>query len=176
MRRLVDQERLLNFMRSLGNRADRPAKVYFTGGATAVLLGWRSSTIDVDLQFVPDQDRLMQSIPALKEEFELNIELASPAHFIPELPGWEDRSRFIAQEGPLSFYHYDLYSQALAKTERGHHQDLADVKELLKRELIVPSRLRELFEQVFPQLYRYPAIDPETFRRALDRLLAETEA
>jgi len=43
-----------------GNQAEEKARVYFTGGATAVLLGWRASTIDIDLQIVPDQDRLLR--------------------------------------------------------------------------------------------------------------------
>lgn len=158
-----------------GKQSEQKARVYFTGGATAVLLGWRASTIDIDLQIVPDQDRLLRAIPELKEELELNIELACPAHFIPELPGWEDRSQFIAQEGSLSFYHYDLYAQALSKIERAHKQDLADVKELLNRGLIEPARLRELFDQILPSLYRFPAIDPKSFRNGLSSVLAEFE-
>jgi hypothetical protein len=118
---------------------------------------------------------LLRVIPELKEELELNIELACPAHFIPELPGWEDRSQFIAQEGSLSFYHYDLYAQALSKIERAHKQDLADVKELLNRGLIVPARLLDLFEQIFPHLYRFPAIDPTSFRHSLNAALADSE-
>jgi hypothetical protein len=162
-------------MHLLGNQSEQKARVYFTGGATAVLLGWRASTIDIDVQIVPDHDRLLRVIPELKEELELNIELACPAHFIPELPGWEDRSQFIAQEGSLSFYHYDLYAQALSKIERAHKQDLADVKELLNRGLIVPARLRELFEQIFPHLYRFPAIDPTSFRHSLNLALTDFE-
>lgn len=57
MRGLVDVERLRRFMRELGAEAERPVRVYFTGGATAVLGGWRGSTIDVDLVFVPEEDR-----------------------------------------------------------------------------------------------------------------------
>jgi hypothetical protein len=33
----------------LGNEADRDGRLYLTGGATAVLLGWRPSTIDSQL-------------------------------------------------------------------------------------------------------------------------------
>jgi hypothetical protein len=38
--------------------------------------------------------------------------------------------------------------------------------------LIEPVRLRELLEEIEPQLYRYPAIDPTAFRRKLDAALA----
>jgi hypothetical protein len=55
MRALADAERIRRFMRELGAASSRPARVYLTGGATAVLLGWRTSTIDVDLKMVPEQ-------------------------------------------------------------------------------------------------------------------------
>ena len=71
----------------------------------------------------------------------------------------------------MSFYHYDPYAQALAKIERGHAKDLADVDELISRGLVEPGRLRELFDAIEPHLYRYPAIEPRAFRRAVeDRL------
>ena len=37
---------------------------------------------------------------------------------LPSLPGWRERSLFIDRHGRLDFYHYDPYSQALAKLER----------------------------------------------------------
>lgn len=175
MRRLADQERIRRFISTLGNRAARQARLYFTGGATAVLLGWRASTIDVDILLVPDDDRLLRALPELKENLEINVELASPAHFIPELPGWEERSVFIAHEGKLSFFHYDLYSQALAKIERGHSLDVSDVQEMLRRALIAPAQLMELFERISPQLYRYPAIDPRSFRQAVKGMIEDFE-
>jgi prepilin-type N-terminal cleavage/methylation domain-containing protein len=93
MREVADLERIRRFMRRLGAEARRPARVYFTGGATAVLLGWRPSTIDVDLRLVPEHDELLRALPALKEDLRLNIELASPADFIPVADGREDRIR-----------------------------------------------------------------------------------
>ena len=154
-------------MSALAGKATRQARLYFTGGATAVLLGWRASTIDVDILIVPDDDRLLRALPELKENLEINVELASPAHFIPELPRWEERSLFITQEGNLSFFHYDLYAQALAKIERGHSLDVSDVGEMFQRDLIEPTQLMKLFEAILPQLYRYPAIDPRAFQQAV---------
>jgi hypothetical protein len=172
VRRLAEADRLQRFLRALGDAARDEARVYLTGGASAVLLGWRSATIDVDLTLVPDRDELLRAIAELKTRLDLNVELASPAHFIPELPGWEERSVFIAREGPLEVYHYDFYSQALAKIERGHVQDRADVEAMLRSGLVEPARLRELFAAITDQLHRYPAIDPAAFRRALDEALA----
>jgi hypothetical protein len=173
MRRPVDAERIRRFMRELGGEADRDVRLYFTGGATAVLLGWRPSTIDVDIKLEPELDRLFRVLPRIKEQLEINIELAAPDQFIPEIPGWQDRSAFIAREGRLSFYHYDFYAQALAKIERGHEKDLADVREMLGRGLIERDELRGRFEQIESQLYRFPAIDPKAFRKALEEAVRE---
>jgi len=76
---------------------------------------------------------------------------------------------FVCQENRLSFHHYDFYAQALAKIERGHTQDLADVQEMLLGHLVDPSAALRYFEQIEPRLYLYPAIDPPTFRRAVER-------
>ena len=175
MRRVAQREDIDHFIAALGRRAVNQTRLYFTGGATAVLLGWRASTVDVNIHIVPDDDRLLRALPELKESLELNVELACPAHFIPELPGWQERSLFITQEGKLSFFHYDLYAQALAKIERGHALDVADVEQMFRRAYIEPVQLKNLFETIMPQLYRYPAIDPPAFRRALEKMIADLE-
>jgi len=171
MRELVDSIRVRDFMRAFGREADDDARVYFTGGATAVLSGWRQTTIDIDIKMVPESDRLFRAIPSLKESLRMNVELASPSDFIPELPGWHERSPFVAREGHVSFHHYDFYAQALAKLERSHDQDLEDVRAMSKRGLIDPARLIALFEVIEPQLYRYPAVDPPSFRRAVEEFV-----
>ncbi len=168
MRQLADQNRIRRFINALASRTRREANVYFTGGATAVLLGWRASTIDVDILLVPEDDQLLRALPELKEELEINVELASPAHFIPELPQWKERSLFIVREGQLSFFHYDLYAQALAKIERSHALDVVDVQEMFRRGHVEPSQLLMLFEKIVPRLYRYPALNPLAFRRAVE--------
>jgi hypothetical protein len=173
MRRPVDEERVRDFLRALAAASDSDARVYLTGGATAVLYGWRSSTKDVDLKIVPENDAILRAIPRLKEELEINVELASPDDFIPELPDWQERSPFIERKGGLSFHHYDLYAQALAKIERDHPTDRQDVKEMVARGLIEPAELRRLFLAIEPRLYRYPAIDPKSFRRAVEESLAD---
>lgn len=159
-------------MRALGNEAEGETRLYFTGGATAVLLGWRSSTVDVDIKMDPESDRLFRAIPQIKDRLEINVELAAPDQFIPALPGWQERSAFIGREGRLSFYHYDLYSQALSKIQRGHAQDLADVRQMLERGLIDREELLRRFEQIEPNLYRFPAIDPSAFRKAVEEFIA----
>jgi len=176
MREPVDAERIREFTRTVGREAHGDVRVYLTGGATAVLYGWRATTVDIDIKMVPDSDRIFQAIPDVKERLRVNVELASPSDFIPELSGWEDRSPFISREGSVSFFHYDLYSQALAKIERGLEKDVADVQQMLRRQLIEPGRLLSLFEEIEPRLFRYPAIDPKSFRRAVEEAVGAAPA
>ncbi|MDQ2854793.1 MAG: hypothetical protein M3R68_00570 [Acidobacteriota bacterium] len=171
MRQPVDSTLIREFSRALAAASRAEGRVYLVGGASAVLFGWRDSTVDIDLKLIPESDELLRSLPALKERLHINIEIASPDHFIPELPGWQERSVFIQQEEKLAFFHYDFYAQALAKIERGHELDLKDVYEMFKRGLVEPSRLRKLFVAIESQLYRYPAIDPPHFRKAVERVL-----
>ena len=172
MRALADAERLRRFLSELSRETREDTAVYLTGGATAVLLGWRDTTVDADILIVPERDSLFRALPRLKEELQINVEIVSPAHFIPELPGWRERSVFIGREGHLSFCHYDPYAQALAKIERGHAKDLTDVDQLITRRLVESVRLRELHGAIEPDLHRYPAIDPPAFRRRLEETLA----
>jgi hypothetical protein len=168
MRALADADRIRALMAALGRAARRPARIYLTGGATAVLHGWRTSTIDVDLKLVPDDDVLLRAIPELKERLSMNIELAAPDDFIPVREGWEARSPFVAQEGQLSFHHFDLVAQALAKIERGHRQDVEDVDTMLARGVVTTDALLQTYDAIEAKLYRYPAIDPPAFRRAVE--------
>lgn len=173
MRRLADAERLRRFLVELARDAEAETDVYLTGGATAVLVGWRDSTVDADILIVPERDSLYRAIPRLKEELELNVEIVSPAHFIPELPGWRERSPVVAREGRVTYRHYDPYAQALAKIQRGHAKDLGDVAALLDRGLVEPGQLLDLFGAIEPHLYRYPAVDPASFRRAVEDTVRE---
>jgi hypothetical protein len=172
MRTLTDAGRIWQLMEALARSTETLGRVYFTGGVSAVLFGWRSTTVDVDLKLMPDSDELLRAIPILKEKLSLNVELASPDQFIPELPGWRERSVFIDQIRRLSFFHYDFYSQALSKLERGHVKDLLDAGEMLRRGLIERGELLRLFSAIEPELYRYPAIDPPSFRTAVEELAA----
>ena len=171
MRPTVDRERIRAFARELGREARSDTKLYLTGGATAVLRGWRAATLDIDIRFEPEADELLLAIVRLKDELDLNVELASPPDFIPELPGWRDRSPFVLREGRIDVHHFDFYSQALSKVERGFAQDLEDVAAMLRDGLVERDRLRELFAEIEPSLFRYPAIDAGSFRTKVERAL-----
>jgi hypothetical protein len=108
MREEVNAQRIELFMKKLGNAARQAARVYLVGGSTAVLLGWRQSTIDVDIKLVPEANSILMAVP-----------------------------------------------------------------ELFASRLIKPDRLIQLFSDIEPQLYRYPAIDPPSFRRAVEKVVSD---
>jgi hypothetical protein len=165
MRRETNRERVEALMAALGEAVREPGRIYLAGGASAVLLGWRDTTVDVDLKPDPEPAGMFQALPKLKDDLDINIELAAPDDFIPPVPGWQDRSMFIARHGRVDFYHYDFYGQALAKLERHHPRDQRDVAAMLTRGLVNKARLRDLFETIEADLIRYPAIDADAFRQ-----------
>ena len=128
MRSESDKSKIESFMAAMGKQVRGKGRIYLTGGATAVLHGWRTMTIDIDIKPDPEPAGLFEAIALLKEELDVNVELASPDQFIPALPGWRERSLFIAIHGLIEFFHYDPYGQALAKVQRGHERDLQDIQ------------------------------------------------
>ncbi len=162
-------------MRLFGRKTRTEVRVYFTGGSAAVMHGWRDTTMDIDLRFEPEPDELYRVISEIKELLDMNIELAAPSDFIPELPGWQSRCEYIGREGTVSFFHYDPYSQALSKIERGHEQDVKDVASMIKDGMLDRQKLLSLFNEITPYLYKNPAISPEKFSKAVDLIVLSVE-
>jgi hypothetical protein len=131
------------------------------------LADWRETTIDINIKLVPGSDEILQEIPRLKDELDLNVELAAPSDFIPLPNGWEARSPLIQRKGSVSFHHFDPVAQALSKAERGHEQDRRDVKQMIDRGLVDPTDAHTQFNAIEPELYRFPAIDPVSFRKSV---------
>lgn len=102
MRPPVDEARVRELARRLGHIARGPTRIYLTGTGVSCARGWRASTVDIDMRFEPDADELLRELPSLKEQMGVNIELASPPDFIPELPGWRRRSPLVLQEGNVA--------------------------------------------------------------------------
>src|SRR5437879_310156 len=123
MRKHVTIETLKQLMQQLAAAARSPGKVYLTGGATALLLGFREQTIDIDLKLDPEPKGIFEAIAVLKNRLNINVELASPEDFIPSVPDWREHSQHIASIHQVEFFHYDFSLQALSKLERGYVQD-----------------------------------------------------
>jgi len=171
MRSGLDAHKLQAFIEEIGKRSQGPGRIYLVGGATALLLGIRAQTVDIDIKLEPEPKGIFEAIATIKELLDLNVELASPDHFIPALPGWRDRSEFIVKSGPVDFFHYDFYGQALSKILRGHRTDLSDADALVTLGKVIPSKLLELFEEIRPELIRYPAISQTKFESNLNQFI-----
>jgi hypothetical protein len=167
-------ETIRRLMRELGARARGPGHVYLTGGASALLEGWRSSTVDVDLKLDPEPAGVFEAIAHVKNALDVNVELAAPDDFLPPLPGWREQSRFIERHGQVDFFHYDFRAQALSKLARAHARDMADVAQMLKRGLVERARLWEAFIVIEPDLIRHPGLDATAFRERVRRVVEDT--
>jgi hypothetical protein len=124
--------------------ANRSYRVYLVGGGTAVLEGWRESSIDADL-YAP-QERILRDVQAIKERLAINIEFERPEGFVPPLEGSDSRHVFVQAVGRVSFYHYDPYAQLLSKVVRGFARDLADAQ------AFVASGMKVRSTQRFPKI------------------------
>jgi hypothetical protein len=177
MRGHVDPTKLRDVMRELGRRARGPGRVYLTGGASALLEGWRQSTVDVDLKLDPEPAGIFEAIAEVKQQLDVNVELAAPDQFLPSPPDWRARSPWIARHGQVEFHHYDFRAQALSKLARGFERDLGDVRAMLARGLVTRDDLLVALEQIRPALVRYPALDAAAFVERVRRFLdARAEA
>lgn len=158
-------------MKALGAALAHETRAYMLGGASAVLEGWRASTGSVDLNVIPDRE-IHRVLPKLRQDLGIEIGLTSTDRFIPPLPGWDSRSVPIGREGRVEFFHFDFYSQALAKIERGSARDAEDVRAMIERRLVEPRLALELFSKIEPQFAKYPAIDAMGFRRLVEMVFS----
>ncbi len=174
MRRELNIDLLKEFFKEFAKPFKSQCSVYILGGASALVYGWRASTHDIDLKIIPDGEAF-NIIAKLKDTLSVNIELASPDDFIPELPQWQERSVFIDRYAKVDFLHFDFYSQALSKIERGFERDLIDVRSMYDYGLIGIEKLLILFHQIEPNLIKYPAIDPKSFKKKVIEFVANLE-
>lgn len=173
MRDAFTRERLHPLMKELAQAAPRggPWRIFLVGGGTAVSLGWRSSSMDVDL--FSDRDEVFRDIQEIKERLNLNVEFARPEHFVPPLPGSEERHLFIETIGRVSFYHYDPYAQILSKIVRGFRRDVDDARQFVGSGLVDPDRLRKLVGSIPDRAYAgYPQLSRQAVERAVGDFLA----
>ena len=96
MRDVATRELIDAFLNALAREATSDTDVFLVGGTSAVVIGWRDSTMDIDLVMRPESHAMLRAIPVLKERLKLNVKLASPDQFIPIPGGWEQRSPLVA--------------------------------------------------------------------------------
>ena len=154
-------------MKSVGKVLKKNATFYLTGGSTAILFGFREGTIDIDI--AGDMDELFSHIPKLKEQLQINVELAKPTDFIPSLPAEKKRHILIGNFGKATFLHFDPYSQAFAKIVRGHQTDMTDVKALFHEGLVDAVKLNEMVKNLPDrQFMKYPRLNRGAVERAVE--------
>ena len=173
VRRSLTGEGLQRLMKEIARTAPkgRPYQVFLVGGGTAVLSGWRDSTIDADLYC--DQEEIFGDIQAIKDRLQLNVEFVRPEDFVPALVGSANRHIFIETVGTVSFYHYDPYAQLLSKVVRGFRRDLQDAHSFLASGMVEVERFRALVQQISDAAYaRYPSLSRRGVLDAVDDFLS----
>ena len=173
MRDRLNRESLLRLMRELARSAKskRQYRVYLVGGGTAVLEGWRESSIGADLY--AKQDDIFRDVQNVKERLNLNIEFVRPEDFVPPLEGSETRHVLVETVGRVSFYHYDPYAQLLSKVVRGFARDLADARAFVTSGMVDPDRFRNLVQGIPESMYsKYPRLSRAAVRAAVDDFLS----
>jgi hypothetical protein len=158
-------------------------RLYLVGGTTMVYEGLRDQSLDIDITYEIDpafESEFAQTVRRLKDELQVNVEEASPGDFIPLPSGWKDRAKFVGRFGQIDTFHFDLYSTALSKIERGREGDYQDVLALLGSGQIALTELRAAFEQILPRIERESLKrNPERFRRnfaALEQMTTSDDA
>ncbi len=166
MREPVDKARITLFLERLGERTHQPARLYLVGGTTMVYEGYRRATLDIDvLVEADDTGPIIASIRDLKKQLNINVEFASPADFIPLPTGWRERSLWVGRFGALDVFHFDLYSCALSKIERGSERDFQDTLALLRDGRIDLATLDADFHAILPRIQTegLAGMDPDIF-------------
>lgn len=169
MRKKIDAEQLKKFLQRLGQIYRRPGTIYLVGGSSLLLVGAKENTFDIDLKIDVDlqyHTEFLNCVRRLINEMDVNVEPASPDEFLPLPAGYQDRRRFIARYGSLDVYHFDFYSVALGKLQRGNEKDYADVINMVRVKLIGLETLEQFFAEILPQLEGFSLrSDPAAFKR-----------
>jgi hypothetical protein len=154
-RPLVDRARIERFFGELGRSFRQPARIYIVGGATLVYENLRRATLDIDVTIEVDDafhGDLMRQIARLKDHIPVNVELVSPADYIPLPSGWRERSPYVGRFGQIDVFHFDLVSTSLSKLLRGHEGDLVAVRTLLASDLLSAEDLEVGFGEIKAKL------------------------
>ncbi len=167
----VDRPAIERFLQRLGRLVRHPGRIYLVRGAALVhhqVRGPHATTLDIDLALeVNNEQEIESAIQRLKQELDVNVELASPGDFIPLPSSWQRQAQYIGRYGPLEVFYFDYYSLALSKIERGTERDLHDVELLGHQGWITREGLDTAYQEILPQMGhgRYFNRDASRFTR-----------
>ena len=170
--RSVDARELLDFLQRLGQCYRHSGVLYLVGGSSLILVAAKESTFDIDVKFdvAPEHHAdFIRCLRQLSQEMELPVEQASPDEFLPLPRGYQDRRRFVGRYGALDVFHFDFYSVALGKLQRGNEKDYTDVVHMIQVGIIELDSLEKYFQEVLPQIEAYSLrTDPRDFQRKFE--------
>jgi len=153
LRPAVSRDRINAFLRRLGQDFRQPVRLYLVGGTSIVYEEYRQQTLDIDVALEVNADQhaaLIRALREIKDSLAINIEEVSLADFIPLPSGYEQRHEYIDRFGQVDVFHFDWYSTALSKIERGRRQDLQDVLALLQHGRIGWDQLESQYHEILP--------------------------
>jgi hypothetical protein len=126
----IDPERVLGYLRGLGDRTTDPARLVIGGSITLILTGLLSRhTEDIHVvDEIPAQIRSQhEMLRALAEAFDLQL-THFQSHYLPG--GWENRVRSFDTFGRLQVALVDPYDIFLSKLFSAREKDLKDLRVL----------------------------------------------
>ncbi len=174
----VARDDIERFLQQFGQLSQQSGRLYLAGGAELVhggLRGEGATTVDINLRLdVSDESAAETLIRQLMRQLGVNVELASPADFIPLPSDWQTRSPFVGRYGNTDVFYFDYYALALSKIARGTSRDLSDVALLAQNGLIQRDELETAYQQILPQLGhgRFFNLDPAKFAEQYAATLA----
>ncbi|RYF46396.1 MAG: hypothetical protein EOO38_14195, partial [Cytophagaceae bacterium] len=144
---------------SIGAHCHSYGTVYFVGETSLTWLGWRETAPDVELALAPEPEQFYETLAKFKKAHRINARLSRLTSDVPNMPGWQGRSAYITRSGQVDFYHYDFYSEALAKFHRNTPRDMAIIKKMIDARLIEHAQFQKLLALIRPSFIRYPHLD-----------------
>lgn len=167
MNNTLDQVRLIQFLKRLGQCFRRYGRLYLVGGSSLLLLGAKEVTLDIDINFEVDSayhSEFVQCLRRVGREMGLAWEVASPDQFMALPKGYQQRHIYIDRYELIEVFHFDLYSTALSKISRGNQKDFEDVIHMLESGIVEWAKLEQDYQEVLPlleqQLFK---ADPDVF-------------
>lgn len=164
MRHFSQSHHIREFMKSLDEMSSDFSlpliRCYFSGGGTAVLMGWRESTIDIDIFLTDDKGQdasgpYASHIEKLKNKLQINIEFASPLLFIPVSHDWQKEAIYIQKFQRVAYFHFPLVYQLISKILRGYETDLQDAHNIIEHQNISQTKVLERVIRLKDQWPRY---------------------
>lgn len=147
----MDQQKIKNLLKNLGNSLKEPSRLILLGGSALALLG--SSRLTIDIDFWGDDiapSTLEKAIMTLAREMKILVEPVPLHRFIPLPNDSESRRIYVETFNNLEVYIADPYSIALSKLDRGFDTDIEDIIFLIQHNYIELNELEKVVEASIP--------------------------